>query len=69
MVDFLGQELNVGDKVVGLAHQKTSSTLLLGTVSKITEKMVAIETIKKEPDWRYGNVIRLTPEKIVKVNI
>lgn len=26
--DFLGNELNIGDEVVALAHQRTSSTLL-----------------------------------------
>lgn len=38
MKDFLGQELQVGDKVVVLAHNRTSSTLYKAQITKIAEK-------------------------------
>ena len=40
MTDFLGKELSVGDKVVALAHGRTSSTLYFGEVEKLATKMV-----------------------------
>lgn len=67
MKDFLGQELSIGDKVVALTHQRTSSTLYLGVIEKLTDKMVVIKAEGAENDWRYHDVMRTYPDKIVKV--
>lgn len=69
MTDFLGNELSVGDSVVALAHQRTSSTLYLGKIVKLTAKMVVVNTINGEKDWRYDDVMRVSPTKVVKVNM
>lgn len=55
MQDFLGRELSVGDKVVAVAHQRTSSTLYAGTISRFTPKMVVIEVENPDCDWRVGH--------------
>lgn len=69
MVDFLGKELHVGDKVVGLAHRRTSSTLYLGKVIRITNKMIEVETSSSNDDWRYDKYMRVSPNKVVMVNL
>ena len=66
--DFLGQELNIGDKVVALSHKSTSSTLYLGEIEKITSKMVVVKAFNSNHDWRYDEVMRVSPYKIVKMN-
>lgn len=43
MKDRVGRELEVGDKVVFLVHQKTSSHLAIGTVDGFTPKMIRIK--------------------------
>lgn len=68
MTDFLGKELIPGDKVVALSHNRTSSTLYLGEVEKLTNKMVVIKTVDSEHDWRYGETMYVSPYKVVKVN-
>ena len=68
MTDFLGKELSVGDKVVALAHGRTSSTLYYGEVEKLTNKMVVIKTDGSERDWRYNETMRVYPYKVVKVD-
>ena len=69
MTDFLGRELEVGDKVVALAHRRTSSTLYFGEVKKLTNKMVIIKTIDSEHDWRYEETMCVSSYKVVKVDI
>ena len=69
MTDFLGHELNIGDKVVALAHGRTSSTLYLGEIEKLTNKMVVVKTVDSEHDWRYSETMRVSPYKVVKVNM
>lgn len=69
MVDFLGKELHVGDKVVGLVHRRTSSTLYLGKVIRITNKMIEVETSSSNDDWRYDKYMRVSPNKVVMVNL
>lgn len=66
--DFLGQELNIGDKVVALSHKSTSSTLYLGEIEKITRKMVVVKAFNRDHDWRYDEVMRVSPYKVVKMN-
>ena len=66
--DFLGQELNIGYKVVALSHKSTSSTLYLGEIEKITSKMVVVKAFNSNHDWRYDEVMRVSPYKIVKMN-
>ena len=68
MTDFLGKELSVGDKVVALAHGRTSSTLYFGEVEKLATKMVIIKTVGSERDWRYKETMREYPHKVVKVD-
>ncbi|WP_251316757.1 hypothetical protein [Flintibacter muris] len=65
--DFLGQELNIGDKVVALSHKRTSSTLYLGEIEKLTDKMVVIKTVDSKHDWRYEETMRVSSYKVVKV--
>ena len=62
--DFLGQELNVGDKVVALSHKSTSSTLYLGKVERLTNAMVVIKTVDSEHDWRYSETMLVFPYKV-----
>ena len=69
MTDFLGRELKVGDKVVALAHRRTSSTLYLGVVEKLTNKMVTIKTAGSKHDWRYEETMCVSSYKVVKVDI
>lgn len=68
ITDFLGKELNVGDKVVALSHRRTSSTLYLGEVEKLTDKMVVIKTVGSKHDWRYEETMRISPYKVIKIN-
>lgn len=68
ITDFLGKELNVGDKVVALSHKRTSSTLYLGEVEKLTDKMVVIKTVGSKHDWRYKETMCVSSYKVVKVN-
>lgn len=68
MIDLLGNELSVGDVVVAVAHQRTSSTLYIGRVVKLTEKLVVVNTYKKEPDWRVKSSMRVSPYKVAKVD-
>ena len=68
MTDFLGRELKVGDKVVALAHRRTSSTLYLGEVEKLTNKMVVIKTVDSEYDWRYEKTMCVSSYKVVKID-
>lgn len=56
MKDYLGQELAVGDKIVYITHQNTSSYFQIGVIKKINPKTVSIE----------GDTYR-SPDKIVKV--
>ena len=66
--DFLGQELNIGDKVVALSHKRTSSTLYLGEIEKLTDKMVVIKTVDGKHDWRYEETMRVSSYKVVKID-
>ena len=66
--DFLGNELNIGDEVVALAHQRTSSTLYRGRISKFTKSMVVINTEGYDSDWRFSETMRVSPEKVVKIS-
>lgn len=68
ITDFLGKELNVGDKVVALSHKRTSSTLYLGEVEKLTDKMVIIKTVGSKHDWRYEETMRVSSYKVIKIN-
>ena len=56
MKDYLGQELAVGDTIVYITHQNTSSYFQTGVIKKINPKTVSIE----------GDTYR-SPDKIVKV--
>lgn len=68
ITDFLGKELNVGDKVVALSNRRTSSTLYLGEVEKLTDKMVVIKTVGSKHDWRYEETMRVSSYKVIKIN-
>ena len=69
MVDFLGRELSIGDHVVALVHQRTSSTLYLAEIMKMTNKMIEVKAIRNEHDWRYDDIMRVSPYKVVKVTL
>lgn len=40
MRDFLGAEIAVGDRIVGVRHKQTSSRLFTGTVIKYAPKRI-----------------------------
>lgn len=67
MIDFLGQELKVGNTVVAISHHKTSSTLYLGRIIRLTDKTVVIKTIKPKDDWRVKDVMTVAHYKVVRV--
>ena len=60
MIDFLENELSIGDDVVFLNHSKTSSSLANGIVIALTERMVRVENDK-------GIYLR-SPDKVVKID-
>lgn len=67
MKDFLDQELQVEDKVVVLAHSRTSSTLYKAQITKIAEKKVQVKALQKS-DWRFSEISYKDPNKLVKVD-
>lgn len=71
MLDFLGKELTIGDKVVGVAHQRTSSILFYGEITRFTEKLVVVKLEAPENDWRLGHRIgeerKICPYNVVKI--
>lgn len=67
MVDFLGQKLIIGDKVVVLAHQKTSSTLYKAKIIGVTEKRVKVRSLE-ESSWMFPAITYKEPNKVVKVD-
>lgn len=67
MKDFLDNELNVGDRVVGLRQATTKAFLFEGKVIKITEKMVRIKNIKRENGYPYFDEFLIAPYKVVKI--
>lgn len=67
MKDFLGKELKVEDKVVVLAHQKTSSTFYKAEVIAITEKKVKVKSLQ-DTSWQYPKETYKDPNKVVKVD-
>ncbi len=68
MKDFLGNELSIGDRVVAVSHRRTSSTLYEGTITKLTPKMVEVETKGSEDDWRYEEKMMVSSYKVVKID-
>lgn len=64
MKDFIGNKLSIGDMVVFLHHERTSSHLHLGKIVKLTDKMVTAETNHDN----YKRVWRFSPYKSVKVS-
>ena len=50
MLDFLGQEIHVGDQAVYLVHYKTSSHLVCETVTGITPQKVRFPSTTKKPE-------------------
>lgn len=44
MIDFLGQELHIGDNVVYCRHERTSTNLTKTKIIGFTDKMVKIES-------------------------
>lgn len=63
MLDFLGNKILLEDKVVYLFHGKTSSDFKRGTVVKITEKMVLVET-----KYWYQKTTYKQPDKIIDIS-
>jgi len=57
MVDFLRQELHIGDNVVYCRHERTSTNLTKTKIVGFTDKMVKIES------GSWGNV---WPDKLIK---
>ena len=51
-VDFLGQELNVGDNVVFLNHCRTSSSLGRGKITSISEHTVIIDLATRRAEYK-----------------
>lgn len=59
MVDFLGQELHIGDNVVYYRHQRRTATLIKTKIVGFTDKLVKLES------GSWGNV---WPDKLIKYN-
>lgn len=57
MVDFLGQELHIGDNVVYYRHQRRTATLIKTKIVGFTDKLVKLES------GSWGNV---WPDKLIK---
>lgn len=51
-VDFLGQELNVGDNVVFLNHCRTSSNLGRGKITSMAEHTVTIDLATRRAEYK-----------------
>ncbi len=68
MKDFLGNEINIGDIVVALAHQSTSSCLYEGEIIDVTSRWVVIKVFNSEEDWKLKDIMRVSPCKVVKVS-
>lgn len=51
-IDFLGQELNVGDNVVFLNHYRTSSNLGQGKITSMTEHTVTIDLATRRAEYK-----------------
>lgn len=65
MKDFLGRELAVGDEVVWLDHQHTSSMFYRGKVTRFTPQKVGIETFSEDGTHVWSNL--KLPYHVVKV--
>ncbi len=62
MIDFLGQELNIGDNVVYVKHERTSSELIKSKIIGFTNKMVKIEFNK----YSWKDETNVMPNKLIK---
>lgn len=51
-IDFLGQELNVGDDVVFLNHCRTSSSLGRGKITSVSEHTVVIDLATRRAEYK-----------------
>ena len=58
IVDFLGQELKIGDDVIYCRHNRTSTSLTKTKIVGFTNQMVKIE------NGSWGNV---WPDKLIKI--
>lgn len=48
MVDFLKQELQIGDWVVYLMHSKTSAWFEKGRIIRMTDKYICLDTGRRK---------------------
>lgn len=66
MKDFLGNELQVGDKVVCL--ERDYRNLIRATVVKLTPKMIFVEfTRKTYPDHMVTEEVKCFSDQVVKI--
>ena len=68
MIDFLGQELNVGDNIVAcVSHGKNSgATLVKGTVTGFTKEYVR-GNIPGYVHWMKPEERLISPTKVIKI--
>jgi len=68
MKDFLGNELNVGDKIVAcVTHGRNAgATLVKGEVTGFTEKFVKTR-IPTYNGYNPDEVTRISPEKVMRL--
>lgn len=67
MFDFLGRKLEIGDNVVAVLHQHTRSDLVSGEIIRFTPQKVVIKTIKNDWTFGYNEVMKTSPEKVIKI--
>lgn len=58
-IDFLGQELNVGDDVVYLNHSRTSSSLGRGKITSMSEHTVTIDLATRRAEYKVVKIPRV----------
>lgn len=63
MNDFLGEQLSVGDKVIGMSARYENSNLIRGVVSKILNKVLIVKCY----DW-HNEDLRILPDRVVKLD-
>jgi hypothetical protein len=68
-LDFLGQELNVGDVVVYGTAMSQGRGLNIGSIVKFTPKLVEVsQIIPKFSSWRASSSVRCYAKDIMKID-
>jgi len=57
--DFLGNELHMGDSVVALSYEGTSSRYIKGYITRLTAETALIKYEGRERRFYHGKLIKL----------